>query len=233
LALADLETVDSSLDKAERLARSGDKEAIVKAALLKRCKDVLDQAKPVRSLDLDADERKAIKSLGLITAKKVLYVGNVDESDIHGQGPLVAKVRERAASEGGVVVPVCGKLEAELAELEAGDRAEMLAAMDLKEPALATLAREAYRLLGLQSYFTSGPKEIRAWTVPIGATGPQAAGVIHTDFERGFIRAEIYTLKDLQQFKTEPAIKAAGKMRAEGKSYVMQDGDIVHFLFNV
>jgi ribosome-binding ATPase len=162
-----------------------------------------------------------------------LYVGNVDESDIHGQGPLVAKVRERAASEGGVVVPVCGKLEAELAELEAGDRAEMLAAMDLKEPALATLAREAYRLLGLQSYFTSGPKEIRAWTVPIGATGPQAAGVIHTDFERGFIRAEIYTLKDLQQFKTEPAIKAAGKMRAEGKSYVMQDGDIVHFLFNV
>lgn len=233
LALADLETVDSSLDKAERLARSGDKEAIVKAALLKRCKDVLDQAKPVRSLELDADERKAIKSLGLITAKKVLYVGNVDESDIHGQGPLIAKVRERAASEGGVVVPVCGKLEAELAELEAGDRAEMLAAMDLKEPALATLAREAYRLLGLQSYFTSGPKEIRAWTVPIGATGPQAAGVIHTDFERGFIRAEIYTLKDLQQFKTEPAIKAAGKMRAEGKSYVMQDGDIVHFLFNV
>src|SRR3984957_6803396 len=233
LALADLETVDSSLDKAERLARSGDKEAIIKAALLKRCKDVLDQAKPVRSLELDADERKAIKSLGLITAKKVLYVGNVDESDIHGQGPLVAKVRERAASEGGVVVPVCGKLEAELAELEAGDRAEMLAAMDLKEPALATLAREAYRLLGLQSYFTSGPKEIRAWTIPIGATAPQAAGVIHTDFERGFIRAEVYTLDDLKQYKTEPAIKAAGKMRAEGKSYVMGDGDIVHFLFNV
>jgi GTP-binding protein YchF len=233
LALADLENVESSLDKAQRLARSGDKEAIVKADLLKRAKDVLNQAKPVRSLDLDADERKAIKSLGLITAKKVLYVANVDESDIHGQGPLVAKLRQRAATETGSVVPVCGKLEAELAELPEADRAEMLAAMDLKEPALATLAREAYRLLGLHSFFTSGPKEIRAWTIPIGATAPHAAGVIHTDFERGFIRAEVYTLPDLQQYKTEPAIKAAGKMRAEGKSYVMHDGDIVHFLFNV
>ncbi len=142
-------------------------------------------------------------------------------------------MRERAALESGAVVPVCGKLEAELSELEEGDRREMLAGMDLKEPALATLAREAYRLLGLQSYFTSGPKEIRAWTIPIGATGPQAAGVIHTDFEKGFIRAEVYTLADLQQYQTEPAIKAAGKMRAEGKSYVMRDGDIVHFLFNV
>ncbi len=131
------------------------------------------------------------------------------------------------------MVPVCGKLESELAELDEKDRGEMLSAMDLKEPALATLAREAYRLLGLQSYFTSGPKEIRAWTVPVGATAPQAAGVIHTDFEKGFIRAEVYTLKDLSQFKTEAAIKSAGKMRAEGKSYVMQDGDVVHFLFNV
>ncbi|HEX4053280.1 MAG TPA: redox-regulated ATPase YchF [Tepidisphaeraceae bacterium] len=233
LALADLETVGSSLDKAERLARSGDKEAVARAGLLARCKEVLNQAKPVRSLDLDADERKLIKSLGLITARKVLYVANVDESDIHGEGPLVARVRERAALESGAVVPVCGKLESELAELAESDRAEMLAGMDLKEPALATLAREAYRLLGLHSFFTSGPKEIRAWTIPIGATGPQAAGVIHTDFERGFIRAEVYTLKDLQQYKTEPAIKAAGKMRAEGKTYIMQDGDIVHFLFNV
>jgi hypothetical protein len=232
LALADLETVESSLDKSIRLARSGDKEAIIKSELLKRAKAVLDQAKPVRSLELNADERKSIKSLGLITAKKVLYVANVDEADIHGRGPLVQKVRDRAAGESGAVVPVCGKLEAELAELPESDRAEMLAAMDLKEPALATLAREAYRLLGLQSFFTSGPKEIRAWTIPIGATAPQAAGVIHTDFERGFIRAEVYTLADLQQFKTEPAIKSAGKMRAEGKSYIMHDGDIVHFLFN-
>jgi GTP-binding protein YchF len=230
LALADLETVDSSLDKAQRLARSGDKEAVIKAELLGRCKAILDQAKPVRSLELNPDERKAIKSLGLITAKKALYVANVDEADIHGKGPLVQAVRERAKAESGIVVPVCGKLEAELAELAEGDRAEMLAAMDLKEPALATLAREAYRLLGLHSFFTSGPKEIRAWTIPIGATAPQAAGVIHTDFERAFIRAEIYTLEDLQKFKTEPAIKAAGKMRAEGKAYVMRDGDITHFL---
>jgi ribosome-binding ATPase len=233
LALADLETVTSSLEKTERLARGGDKEAVAKADLLRKCKTHLNDGKAVRSMEFDVDEKKLLKSLGLITAKKVLYVGNVDESDIHGKGPLVDKVRQRAAVEGGAVVPVCGKLEAELAELEPGDRKEMLESMDLHEPALATLAREAYKLLGLQSYFTSGPKEIRAWTIPIGATGPQAAGVIHTDFERGFIRAEIYTLDDLKQYKTEPAIKAAGRMRAEGKSYVMKDGDIVHFLFNV
>jgi len=233
LALADLETVDSTLDKAERLARSGDKEAALRADLLRRCKTSLDKVQPVRSLDLNPEEKKMIRSLGLITAKKVLYVANVDESDPTGQGPLTQKLRERAAIEGGTVVPVCGKLESELAELPEGDRKEMLDAMGLKEPALATLAREAYKLLGLQSYFTSGPKEIRAWTIPLGATAPQAAGVIHTDFEKGFIRAEIYTLQDLEQYKTEQAIKAAGRMRAEGKSYIMHDGDIVHFLFNV
>ncbi|MGA2583766.1 MAG: redox-regulated ATPase YchF [Tepidisphaeraceae bacterium] len=233
LALADLETVSSVLDKSERLARSGDKEAAAKAELLRRCKMALDDVKPVRSLDLNPDDKKLVKTLGLITAKKVLYVANVDENDLTGEGPLVQKLRERAKSEGGTVVPVCGKLEAELAELPEADRKEMLAGMGLKEPALAKLAREAYQLLGLQSFFTSGPKEIRAWTIPIGATAPQAAGVIHTDFERGFIRAEVYTLDDLQKFKTEPAIKSAGKMRAEGKSYIMQDGDIVHFLFNI
>jgi GTP-binding protein YchF len=233
LALADLETVDSTLDKAQRLARSGDKEAALRADLLQRCKTALDKVQPVRSLDLNPEEKKLIRSLGLITAKKVLYVANVDENDLTGQGPLTQKLRQRAALEGGTVVPVCGKLESELAELPESDRKEMLDAMGLKEPALATLAREAYKLLGLQSYFTSGPKEIRAWTIPLGATAPQAAGVIHTDFEKGFIRAEIYTLEDLQQFKTEQAIKAAGKMRAEGKSYIMHDGDIVHFLFNV
>ena len=233
LALADLETVSSSLDKTERLARSGDKEAAVKAEVLRRCKTQLNEAKPIRGLEFDADQRKLIKSMGLITAKKALYIANVDEADIHGKGPLVQKVQERAAAEGGTVVPVCGKLESELAELDPADRAEMLASMDLTEPALATLAREAYKLLGLHSYFTAGPKEIRAWTIPIGATGPQAAGVIHTDFEKGFIRAEIYTLDDLQAYKTEAGIKAAGKLRAEGKAYVMHDGDITHFLFNV
>jgi len=235
LALADLETVMSSLDKSERLARSGDKEAIIRAGVLKRCKEVLNDGKPVRGLEFNPEEKKILKPMGLITGKKVLYVSNVDETDITGKGEMVQKVRDRAATEGGQseVVVVCGKLEAELAELDVNDRREMLASMGLNEPALATLARQAYHLLGLQSYFTTGPDEIRAWTIPVGATGPQAAGVIHTDFERGFIRAEVYTLEDLKKFKTEPAIKAAGKMRAEGKSYVMHDGDIVHFLFNV
>jgi ribosome-binding ATPase YchF (GTP1/OBG family) len=173
--------------------------------------------------------------MGLITAKKVLYVANVDENDLQGESEYVQAVRRRAAAEGaqGGVVCVCGKLEAELAELEEKDRREILDSMGLAEPALAALARQAYKLLGLQSFFTSGPKEIRAWTIPVGATAPQAAGVIHSDFERGFIRAEVYTLQDLQKHKTEAAIKAAGRMRAEGKSYVVQDGDIVHFLFNV
>lgn len=233
LALADLETVGSSLDKTIRLARSGDKEAAIKAEVLQRCHNQLNQGKPVRGLEFDPEQQKLIRSMGLITAKKVLYVANVDENDTHGKGELVTRVRERAAAEGGGVVPVCGKLESELSELEEADRSEMLLSMGLEEPALASLAREAYRLLGLHSYFTAGPKEIRAWTIPIGATAPQAAGVIHTDFERGFIRAEIYTLADLHQHKTEPAIKAAGKMRAEGKAYVMKDGDITHFLFNV
>ncbi|HEY2586305.1 MAG TPA: redox-regulated ATPase YchF [Tepidisphaeraceae bacterium] len=233
LILADLETVTGSLDKAERVARSGDKEAAARAEILRKAKVHLNEGMPVRQLEFTPDEQKQVKSLGLITAKKVLYVANVDENDLHGEGPLVQKVRERATQEGGVVVPVCGKLEAELAELDEADRQEMLQSMGLKEPALATLAREAYWLLGLQSYFTAGPKEIRAWEIPVGATAPQAAGVIHTDFERGFIRAEIYTLDDLKQHKTEAAIKAAGRLRAEGKSYVMHDGDIVHFLFNV
>ncbi len=232
LMLADLETVSSSLDKAERTARSGDKESIARAEILKKAKVHLNSGKPVRQLEFNEEERKLVKSLGLITAKKVLYVANVDEADIHGQGPLTKVVRDRAAAEGGVVVPVCGKLESELSELAPADRAEMLASLDLSEPALTTLSREAYKLLGRQSYFTAGPKEIRAWEIPVGATAPQAAGVIHTDFEKGFIRAEIYTLADLKQFKTEAAIKAAGKMRAEGKAYVMKDGDITHFLFN-
>jgi hypothetical protein len=233
LALADLESVTSSLDKTERLARSGDKEAVTKAEVLRKCRAHLDEGKPVRQMEFSADEKKVLKSLGLITAKKVLYVANVAEDDLQGESPLVQKVRQRAATEGGAVVPLCGKLESELAELGPADRDEMLKSMGMSEPALAALGREAYKLLGLQSYFTAGPKEIRAWTVSVGATAPQAAGVIHTDFERGFIRAEIYTLEDLKQFKTEPAIKAAGKMRAEGKSYVMKDGDITHFLFNV
>ena len=233
LMLADLETVTSSFDKAQRIAKSGDKDAIARVEILGRAKAALEAGKPVRQLEFTPEESRLVKSLGLITAKKVLYVANVQEDDIHGQGKLVQVVRDRAKSEGGAVVPVCGKLESELAELAENDRKEMLASLGLEEPALASLARAAYKLLGLQSFFTSGPKEIRAWTIPVGATAPQAAGVIHTDFERGFIRAEIYTLDDLIQYKSEAAIKAAGKMRAEGKVYVMKDGDISHFLFNV
>ncbi|MCC7192539.1 MAG: redox-regulated ATPase YchF [Phycisphaeraceae bacterium] len=236
LMLADLQSVEGSLDKAKRLAKSGDKEAKLRADVLERCFTTLSEGKPIRTIvekGKDDDAAKMLKSLGLITSKSVLYVANVDETDLHGEGPLVMKVRERAKAEGGHVVPVCAKLESELAELDAKDRQEMLESVGLTEPALSSLAREAYKLLGLQSYFTAGPKEIRAWTIPVGATAPQAAGVIHTDFERGFIRAEIYSVSDLEQYKSEAAIKAAGKLRVEGKAYVMRDGDVCHFLFNV
>lgn len=230
LALADLETVTSALDKSERLARSGDKDAIARVELLRKAKAHLNEGKPLRSLALDADERKIVRGLGLITARKVLYVANVGEDDVLGEKPLVQKVRQRAAAEGGDVVPVCGKLEAELSELPEADRAEMLESMGLKEPALATLTRAAYRLLGLQSFFTMGPKEIRAWTIPVGCKAPQAAGVIHTDFERTFIRAEVFSIDDLVACGSEAAVKSSGKLRVEGKDYIMQEGDVVHFL---
>ncbi len=234
LMLADLQTVDGAMDKAQRAARTGDKEAKVRLEVLKQCQALLADGKPVRGLTFDnPDATRAFRSFTLLTAKPVLYVANVNEDDIHGEGPHVQKLRERAAAEGGAVVPVCAKLESELAELDDADRQEMLESVGLSEPALATLARAAYKLLGLQSYFTAGPKEIRAWTIPIGATAPQAAGVIHSDFERGFIRAEVYTIADLEAHKTEAAIRAAGKLRVEGKGYVMQDGDVCHFLFNV
>lgn len=230
LALADLETVTSTLDKAERLARTGDKEAIARAEVLRKAKAQLNEGKPLRGLEMSADEKRIVKGLGLITAKKVLYVANVGEDDVLGEKPLVMKVRERAKLEGGGVVPVCGKLEAELSELPEADRGEMLESMGLKEPALASLSRAAYSLLGLQSYFTMGPKEIRAWTIPVGCKAPQAAGVIHTDFERTFIRAEVFSVDDLVACGSEAAVKTAGKLRVEGKEYVMQDGDVVHFL---
>jgi GTP-binding protein YchF len=233
LMLADLQLLDTALPKAERTARSGDKEARQRVDVMKKCAAHLATDQPLRKLSLDENAAKIVASLGLLTAKPILYVANVDETDVHGAGPLVQQVRDFAAKVGAAVVPVCAKLEAEIAELEPADRAEMLASVGLTEPALATLAREAYRVLGLQSYFTAGEKEVRAWTVPIGATAPEAAGVIHTDFEKGFIRAEIYTLDDLETYHTEKAIRAAGKLRVEGKTYVMQDGDICHFLFNV
>jgi GTP-binding protein YchF len=234
LLLADLESLEGQIDRLARQVKGRDPESLAKLAIAEKVKELLQQGKPARALQpTDPEQQRLLKSLMMITAKQALYVANVDESDPHGKSAPAQKVREHAAKEGSGVVAVSGKLEAELSELPPPDRKEMLASLGLEEPALATLAREAYRLLGLQSYFTAGPKEIRAWTIKAGSTAPQAAGVIHSDFEKGFIRAEVYSVKDLQELKTEAAIKAAGRMRVEGKSYVFQDGDVAHFLFNV
>ncbi len=232
LMLADIQTLENSLSKAERTAKSGDKDAKMRVEVIKKCLDHLATDQPLRKMEFDENESKVVASYGLMTAKPILYVANVDENDLEGKGKLVQQVRDFASKVGASVVPVCAKLEAEIAELDEADRAEMLAGAGLEEPALAALAREAYRVLGLQSYFTAGEMEVRAWTIPIGATAPQAAGVIHTDFEKGFIRAEVYTLADLETYKSEKEIRSAGKLRVEGKSYIMQDGDICHFLFN-
>lgn len=232
LLLADAQTVDAALSKAERAAKSGDKDMVDRSNVLKKCKQQLSQDEPLRKLEWDKDESRIVNSYGLLSFKPILYLANVDESDLKGEGKQVMAVREFAANVGAGVVVVCAKLEAEIAELDESDREGMLEASGLNEPALAVLTREAYRTLGLQSYFTAGEQEVRAWTVPIGATAPQAAGVIHTDFEKGFIRVEVYTLEDLEQYKSEKEIRAAGKLRVEGKSYIMQDGDICHFLFN-
>ncbi|QDT40664.1 Ribosome-binding ATPase YchF [Gimesia alba] len=234
LMLADMQTVESAKVKAAKTARSGNAEAKSRLVVLEACAERLSQEQPLRGLTFDnPDQQKIFKGYQFLTAKPVLYLANVDEDDVLGEGELVQRVRERAAQEGGDVVPVCGRLEAEIAELDEADRKEMLESVGLEEPALAVVARAAYHTLGLQSYFTAGKIEIRAWTIPIGATGPQAAGVIHSDFERGFIRAEIYSVADLEEYKSEKAIREAGKLRVEGKEYIMQDGDICHFLFNV
>jgi GTP-binding protein YchF len=232
LMLADLQTLENAIPKAERTAKSGDKEAKLRVDASKKCLEFLKSDQPLRKLKLDPLEAAAISSYGLLTAKPILYVANVDENDLEGKSPLVQQVRDFAAKVGATVVPICAKLEAEVAELDESERAEMLAASGVTQAALPLLTQEAYRVLGLQSYFTAGEKEVRAWTVPVGATAPQAAGVIHTDFEKGFIRAEIYSVSDLETYKTEKDIRAAGKLRVEGKSYIMQDGDVCHFLFN-
>lgn len=232
LLLADIQALENALPKAERAAKSGDKEAKLRVSAIEKAMVQLEKELPLRALVLDEAEAKAMRSFGLMTAKPILYIANVDESDLHGTSATVNAVRAFAEKAGAQVVPVCAKLEAEIAELDSPDREEMLEAVGLSEPALQSVAKSAYRTLGLHSYFTAGEKEVRAWTIPLGATAPQAAGVIHTDFEKGFIRAEVYTLADLEQYLAEKDIRAAGKLRVEGKSYVMQDGDICHFLFN-
>ncbi|HTJ45749.1 MAG TPA: redox-regulated ATPase YchF [Kofleriaceae bacterium] len=233
LVLADSDTAEKRLKKAQSSSKSGDKVAKADAALAERVVAHLNAGKAVRSMELSAEDKAAVATYGLMTSKPVLYCCNVGEGDLPKGNAWSDAVRARAEREGAGVVVLCGKVEAELAELGEDDRKELLASYGLTEPALATLARECYRLLGLQSYFTAGEKEIRAWTIRKGAQGPEAAGVIHTDFEKGFIRAQVYTLADLEQYGSEAAIKAAGKMRMEGKEYVVADGDIMHFLFNV
>ena len=238
LILADLQTVEGALEKAQRAARSRETEALARLKVLEALQPVLAEGRAVRGLVESgtfegAEEKKALKSLGMLSAKRVLYIANVDDADPRGEGALAQKVRERAKQEGMECVPVCAKIEAELSELDEADRLEMLKDLGLEEPALHTVARGIYALLGQQSFYTAGPKEVRAWTVPVGATAPQAAGVIHTDFERGFIRCETYSVHDLVELESEKAIKDAGRMRIEGKDYVMRDGDVCHFLFNV
>lgn len=233
LMLADIQTLENALNKAERTARSGDQDAKATVEIVTKCLEHLSKDKPLRSLGINDAELKYVHSYGLLTLKPVLYVANVSEDDLNGENELVQRVRDYAAEANAGVVHVCARLEAEIAELDEEDREEMLESVGLTEPSLAALAREAYATLGLQSYFTAGEKEVRAWTVPIGATAPQAAGVIHTDFERGFIRAEVFSLEDLQELGSEKEIRNAGRLRLEGKGYEMRDGDICHFLFNV
>lgn len=232
LMFADIESLEGALAKAERTARSGDKDAKLRIVAIQQCIEHLTNEAPLRTLKLPEDQARSISSFGLLSAKPILYVANVDDDDLLGEHELAQKVREYAEQVGAGFVPVCAQLEAEIAELEEDDRSEMLDSIGLTEPALAKLARETYRTLGLQSYFTAGEKEVRAWTIPIGATAPEGAGVIHTDFQKGFIRAEVYSLEDLETYGSEKEIRAAGKLRVEGKAYVMQDGDICNFLFN-
>jgi hypothetical protein len=233
LALADLAAVDKQLSKYQKVARSGgDKEAQRIVAALEKVQVVLDQGRPARTADLYQEEKDVLKPFFLLTMKPTMYVANVAEHGFH-DNPMLAAVEQHAAAEGAPVVAVSAALEAEIADLDGDDKAVFLADLGLDEPGLDRVIHAGYRLLGLQTYFTVGPKEVRAWTIHLGDTAPQAAGVIHTDFEKGFIRAEVTAYADFIACKGEHGAKEAGKMRLEGKEYVMHDGDVVHFRFNV
>jgi len=232
LALADLETVEKSLHRITKVARSGDKDAARQQALFERVKAHLNEAKPVRTLNLNEEELADIYGMHLLTVKPTMYIANVNESGFENN-PHLDKVIEIAKSEGASVVPICNKLESEIAELDDAEKMEFLQDLGMEEPGLDRVIRAGYALLGLQTYFTAGVKEVRAWTIKVGATAPQAAGVIHTDFEKGFIRAEVTAYEDFIQFKGEQGAKDAGKWRLEGKEYIVKDGDVVHFRFNV
>jgi len=233
LALADLAAVDKQMNKVEKLARSGgDKEAQRTLAVLQKVREALNEARPARTVDLYAEEKALLKPFFLLTMKPTMYVANVAEHGFTGN-PLLDRVREHAARENAPVVAISAALEAQIADLDADDKALFLDDMGMTEPGLDRLIRAAYGLLGLQTYLTAGDKEVRAWTVAVGATAPQAAAVIHTDFERGFIRAEVIAFDDYVKLNGEQGAKEAGRMRLEGKDYVVKDGDVMHFRFNV
>ncbi|MDA8962337.1 redox-regulated ATPase YchF, partial [Congregibacter sp.] len=233
LALSDLDSCEKQLSKVIRTAKGGDKESIAMKALLEnKLLPHLNEAKPVRGLSLDDNEKALVKSLFLLTSKPTLYIANVDEDGLEGNAH-VDVVRAIAAEENAELVVICNKLESEIIELEDDERAEFLADMGMEEPGLNRVIRAGYQLLNLQTYFTAGEKEVRAWTVKVGATAPEAAGVIHTDFQKGFIRAEVIGYEDFITYKGEQGAKDAGRWRLEGKEYVVQDGDVVHFRFNV
>jgi len=232
LALSDLESVEKAATKAQKVAKSGDKDAKALLAVLDKVKAHLDEAKPVRTLGLDEDQLLLLRDLHLITTKRTVYIANVDEEGFENN-PHLDAVMKMAEAENAPVVPVCAAIEAEIAELDADEAKDFLDELGLKEPGLDRVIRAGYNLLGLQTYFTAGVKEVRAWTVRVGAVAPQAAAVIHTDFEKGFIRAEVTAYDDFIEFKGENGAKDAGKWRLEGKDYVVQDGDVMHFRFNV
>ncbi|MAT66035.1 MAG: redox-regulated ATPase YchF [Gammaproteobacteria bacterium] len=232
LALADMESVDKALTRTAKVAKSGDKEARAKLEVLEKVKAHLDAGHPVRSLELSEDERRQLRDLHLLTIKPTLYIANVAE-DGFDNNPHLEAVRELAASEGAEVVPVCAAIEAELVALDEEERTAFLAELGQDEPGLNRVIRAAYKLLGLQTYFTAGVKEVRAWTIRVGDTAPKAAAAIHTDFEKGFIRAEVTAYDDFIACNGEQGAKEAGKLRLEGKEYVVRDGDVMHFRFNV
>ncbi|KQX97087.1 GTP-binding protein [Rhodanobacter sp. Root480] len=232
LALADLESVDKALNRAERAAKANDKEALAKKPVLQKLAAGLNEGKSARSLGLDEEEKALVRDLFLLTLKPLMYIANVPDDGFENN-PLLDAVRERAATEGAEVVPVCAAIEEEMAQLDDADRDEFLKDMGLDEPGLNRVIRAGYKLLDLQTYFTAGVKEVRAWQVRRGSTAPQAAGVIHSDFEKGFIRAETIGYEDFIQYKGEAGAGAAGRLRKEGKEYIVKDGDVLHFLFNV
>jgi ribosome-binding ATPase len=234
LALADLASVEKALDRAIKAGKSGgDKDAGRRRALLERLQTLLNQGQPARLLEIVEEDRRELRELHLLTAKPVMYIANVDEAGLSADNAHLTALRARAASERAIVVPVCAAIEAEIARLPEADRVEFLRDLGLSEPGLNRVIRAAYELLGLITYFTAGPKEVRAWTVRRGSTAPQAAGVIHTDFERGFIRAEVIAFDDYIRYHGEAGAREAGRLRLEGKEYLVQEADVMHFRFNV